>query len=121
MTVSWSTDIAAAPRGRRVKVSKVINGKTHTSVSIEREPVWLATKCGRVVLSHWLWPRQDGETMTKARWIMLGMDEQPLAWRPFIEGEFPKVVTKVKGSADLVEYPNGKTPEFPAMILGVAA
>lgn len=116
MTHSWSTDIAAAPRGRRVKTSKVINGKTHTSVTIEREPVWLATKCGRVVLSHWLWPRQDGETMTKARWLMLGMDEQPLAWRPFTEGEFPKVIIGKEPT-----WPNGKTPEFPAMILGVAA
>ena len=117
--MTWSLDIAAAPRGRRVKTSKVIKGRTHTSVSIEREPVWLATKCGRVILSHWHWPASGGTD--RARWLMLGAEEKPLAWRLFVEGEFPKVATKVKGSADLVEYPNGKGPEYPAMILGVAA
>ena len=119
--MNWSTDISAAPRGRRVKVSKVIKGKTHTTVTIEREPVWLATKSGQVILAWWLWPEKAGDGMTKARWCMLGTNEQPLAWRPFVEGEFPRIVTKVKGSADLVEYPNGKRPEYPAMILGVAA
>ena len=114
----WSTDISAAPRGKRVKVSKVIKGKTHTKVSIEREPVWLATKCGRVVRSEWIRPRQDGETMTKARWMMLGMDERPLAWRPFFDLEFP---SHIDPDTKKRVYPNGKGPEFPAMVLGEAA
>lgn len=119
--MNWSTDISAAPRGKRVKTSKVVNGKTHTSVTVERETVWLATKCGRVIKSHWLWPVKAGEGMTKARWMMLGMTEQPLAWCPFVEGEFPRIVIKVSGSADRVEYPKGRGPEYPRMVLGVAA
>lgn len=119
--MNWSTDIAAAPRGRKVRVSKVVKGKTHTTVSMEREPVWLATKCGKVIRSEWLWPRkvgQYGTRMTKARWSMIGANEQPLAWRPFIKGEFPVMVDpKTKERS----YPNGTGPEYPAMILGVAA
>jgi hypothetical protein len=117
MTPTWSTDISAAPRGKRVTVRKIGKaGKVNASTRMERELVWLASKCGKVILSEWLWPKQDGQTMTKARWMMLGMDEQPLAWRPFIEGEFPKVMVGKEPT-----WPNGKGPEYPAMGLGVAA
>ena len=116
--MTWSTDISAAPRGKRVKTSKVINGKTHTSVVIEREPVWLATKCGKVILSYWLWTREVGGKMTKARWIMLSENKQPLAWYPFTEGEFPFTVDP---STKARTYLNGKGPAFPAMLLGVTA
>lgn len=118
--MNWSTDIAAAPRGRKVRVSKVVKGKTQTTSTHEREFVWLATKCGQVIRSEWLWPRKVGqsERATKARWSMLGANEQPLAWRPFIDGEFPVVVDPTTKERS---YPNGTGPEYPAMVLGVAA
>ena len=114
--MSWSTDISAAPRGKRVKTSKMVNGKKHTSTSTEREHVWLATKDGAVILSYWIWPKDSD----RGRWIMLGATdpEKPLAWYPFTEGEFPFTVdpqTKAR------TYLNGKGLAFPAMLLGVAA
>jgi hypothetical protein len=119
MTPAWSTDISAAPRGKRVTVRKIgKDGKINASTRMDREQVWLASKCGKVILSEWLWPKQDGQTMTKARWLMFCAGSVPLAWRPFIEGEFPSHIdpdTKTRA------YPKGKGPEFPAMILGVVA
>lgn len=123
--MSWSTDISAAPRGKRVTVRKIgKNGKVHAQTVTEHEPVWLATKCGVVTKAHWLWPRklgQYGTQMSAARWNMLSANEKPLAWRPFIEGEFPRIVTKGEDGKDVITYPNGAGPEYPHMILGVAA
>ena len=122
MTPSWSTDLSAAPRGKRVTVRKITKtGKINASTRIERELVWLASQCGRVVLSDWLWPKKIGEygtAMTKARWNMFGETEKPLAWRPFIEDEYPSHIDPIQKKR---VYPNGVGPEFPAMVLGVAA
>ena len=119
--MSWSTDISAAPRGKCVKTSKIVGGKTRTSVSVEREPVWLASKCGKVILSYWLWTSEVCGKTTKARWIMLSENEQPLAWYPFTEGEFPGVVTKSPDGKRHIIFPNGEGPAFPAMLLRVVA
>jgi hypothetical protein len=120
MSAGWSTDIAAAPRGRLVTSKRTgKDGNVITTKRIEREPVWLASKCGKVILSEWLWPDKIGEygtAMTRARWSMFGETEKPLAWRPFVDGEFPRVMVDKKAT-----YPNGIWPDFPAMVLGVAA
>jgi hypothetical protein len=118
--MDWSTDIAAAPRGKCVTIRKIgKDGKVHAQTIIEHEPVWLASKCGKVVKSHWLWSRKFGKysttAMTKPRWMMLGESEKPLAWRPFVEGEYPSHIPE--GSKERV-YPKGKSPEYPAMVLG---
>lgn len=116
----WSTDISEAPRGKRVKTSKMVNGNKRTSTSTEIERVWLATKCGKVIQSYWVWPVEIAGKMTAGRWIMLGAiePEQPLAWYPFTEGEFPYTVDP---STKARTYIRGRGPEFPSMILGVAA
>lgn len=115
MTPIWSTDIAAAPKGRKVTVKKIVGDKTHSQTRMEGEQVWLASKCGRVILSRWLWPAWD---RGRGRWECLGTDEKPLAWRPFIEGEFPAIFDKTTKEWS---YPNGKTPDYPAQLVGVAA
>lgn len=110
----WSTSIIAAPRGRHLKVTKTVNGKAQASTTIVREPVWLATHCGKVILSHWLWP--IGQSVRSGRWVMLGLKEQPLAWRPFIKDEFACVMVGKDAT-----WPKGKTPAYPAELVGVAA
>lgn len=109
----WRTDIENAPKGRRVTVQKIVDGKKRAHVTMERQKVWLASKCGKVILSYWVWPERAGGV---GRWCMFGGTEQPVAWREFVEGEFPCLVhseTKKR------EYPNGPAPAYPE--IGAAA
>lgn len=69
----WSFDITAAPRGRYV-LRSAAKGKGHIK-TFEPAAVILATKCGKVTVSHYL-PEQK-------RWMMLADGEQPVAWMPW--------------------------------------
>ncbi|MDP9809390.1 hypothetical protein J2W42_002238 [Rhizobium tibeticum] len=58
----WNHDISTAPRDR---------------------DLWLATKCGKVIKSHWI------EKFGPGRWVGLGTKEQPIAWQLFVTPEYP--------------------------------
>lgn len=91
---NWSTDISTAPRGKRVTTRQMVNDKVVVKHSADQPMVWLATMCGKVLLSRWIWPRPKPKLgqIPHGRWQMLGAlkPEQPLGWRAFVEGEFPK-------------------------------
>ncbi|MBW3096840.1 hypothetical protein [Pseudohoeflea coraliihabitans] len=115
----WRTDIENAPRGREVRIVKIVNGAKKGRRHIEREFVWLASKCGIVTKSYWVWPIRRGRFGTCSsvpRWCMFATHERPIAWRPFIEGEFPEVELE----DGTVVYPNGREPEFPDHLLEAA-
>lgn len=70
----WNTDIKAAPHGRYEIKQRREGVDTRVFVA---ERVILATKCGKVTLSHYI-PQEK-------RWLMLGKNEQPDAWMPWPE------------------------------------
>lgn len=119
----WSTDMQTAPRGHTEPQER----KTKDGVVIDQvwrpDVIWAASKCGKVIKTYFLQPTRDHKL---GYWCFFRSDwqrepgdfEQPLAWRPFIEGEFPSHIDPITKTR---VYPNGKGPEFPAMVLGVAA
>lgn len=83
MTDNWSFDISIAPRGKHVVVTRKA-GKTMADVRIFKpDRVILATKCGKVTLSHYL--------PDEGRWVMLAKGEEPVAWHPWPEHPKPEV------------------------------
>jgi hypothetical protein len=68
----WSFDIKSAPHGR-YEIKQRREG-IDTRVFVP-ERVILATKCKKVLLSHYI-PEEK-------RWLMLGKGEQPVAWAPW--------------------------------------
>lgn len=44
---------------------------------------------------------------------MFSEKEQPIAWRPFIEGEYP---VKYDKKEKVYNYPKGKGPDYPREI-----
>lgn len=77
----WNTDISQAPRGRDVtSVVDTPKGQRMVTRFIPSKVI-LATKCGKVTLSHFI-PDEDG-----GRWHMLAKGEEPVAW--FAWPEFP--------------------------------
>jgi len=69
---AWNFDIKAAPHGR-YEVKQRREGVDVRVFVPER--VILATKCGKVTISHYL-PEEK-------RWMMLAKGEQPVAWQPW--------------------------------------
>ena len=68
----WDFDISRAPRGETVVSTVVIKGEERVRNTFKPAKVILATKCGKVTLSHWL-PEEK-------RWLMLAHGEQPVAF-----------------------------------------
>lgn len=64
---NWNHDITTAPREGRL---------------------WLATKCGKVLLSYFIASAKDN---TKGRWAGFATGEQPIAWLPFVTPTHPMV------------------------------
>ncbi len=104
----WSTHMTTAPCGHTEPQER----KTKDGVVIDHvwrpDFIWAASKCGKVISTWWM--------RDESRWCFFANGEQPLAWRPFIDGEFPKV-----GAGKDATWPNGKTPAYPAELVGVAA
>lgn len=84
--MTWNTDISAAPRGKTItKQVKTKDGfKDVPEPVIER--VWLASKCGKVVLSHWV--------DSRSAWSGFGDKEQPVAWYPYFVPVHPFAATQ---------------------------
>ena len=69
---AWDFDISNAPRGNKVLA---VQKRQKGDVAVMRfvpDRVILATKCGKVTLSHFI-PEED-------RWMMLAKGEEPVAW-----------------------------------------
>ena len=108
MTPDWSTDINAAPRGHTTtQERKTKDGVAITTIHVN-DVVWAASKCGSVIRTYWVPSRKA--------WCSFGDNETPLAWRPFVEGEFPKVMVDKEPT-----WPNGRAPTFPKHLVGELA
>jgi hypothetical protein len=81
----WHFDIGSAPRGKTVTASKQVGKNTVEISEFSPDPVWLATKCGKVLHSRWI-PASGSQP---ARWSGLATGEQPLAWQAYVIPEFP--------------------------------
>lgn len=87
----WNFDISQAPRGNMVETTvHTVNGSRTTSRHVPARVI-LATKCGKVVLSHYI-PDDEG------RWMMLGKGEEPDAW--FAWPEHPHSLPSSSQAAD---------------------
>lgn len=82
----WHTDIKAAPHGRYVVRQHKPGVDTRVFVP---ERVILATKCGKVTISHYI--------PDEKRWMMLAKGEQPVAWQ--LWPEHPHSLRTVQPSA----------------------
>lgn len=99
--MTWNTDIKAAPHGRYV-VKQRREGVDQRVFVPER--VILTTKCGKVVLSHYL-PEEK-------RWLMLGKGEAPTAWQAWPEPYSPSgaAAHAVDSPAVTSAAPSGNNP-----------
>lgn len=75
--MTWNFNLTDAPRGRTEIRTRTIKGKNgepdRTADYSEFVPdeIWVATKCGKVFVTHWL----DGA----GRWNRLATGEDPIA------------------------------------------
>lgn len=79
--MTWNFDISQAPRGKMVETVIETEKGTRKSIRFVHDKIILATKCGKVTLSHYI-PGED-------RWLMLGKNEQPDAWMPWPTHPYP--------------------------------
>ncbi len=77
--MAWNFNISKAPKGDFVNVTRSRKDEEVTFREYRPTKIILATKCGKVIVSHWLNP----ETPEGGRWNFLAKDEQPIAWMPF--------------------------------------
>lgn len=90
--MNWNTDISKAPRGKTVETTVITAKGPRPASRFIPVRVILATKCGKVVLSHFI-PDDEG----RGRWQMLAKREEPLAWMAW--PEFPQSAT-TRGESD---------------------
>ena len=72
--MNWNFNMSEAPRGRTVAVTRA-GEKAAIVETFVPDKVILATKCGKVIASHFM-PKEH-------RWLMLAAGEQPVAWQPW--------------------------------------
>ena len=83
--MTWNFNISEAPRGEMVTEHRMsVKGREFDVEVFKPARVILATKCGKVVKSQWL-PEDAALARKVARWEMLHVDEQPIAWQPWPE------------------------------------
>jgi hypothetical protein len=81
--MEWRTDIGAAPKGRTVQEMRKV-GKNMATVDVfQPDHVILASKCGKVIKSHWLPVELPHRPV--GRWQMFHTGEEPVAWMPWPE------------------------------------
>lgn len=83
----WNHDISKAPRGQMVpqeQQRRGADGKVSHAIVNQFVPdwLWLATKCGKVLKSHWL--PADGKFRPVGRWGGFNANDEPVAWQPFV-------------------------------------
>lgn len=81
--MSWSFDISQAPLGRMVVHRHATKDGWTLSERFAPDSVILATKCGKVLKSHWL-PLEE-------RWVMLAKGEEPVAWMAWPDHPQPEM------------------------------
>lgn len=87
--MTWSFDITTAPRGRTVTHERRVGDNIHEIRDFVPDFVWLASKCGKVVLSYWI--PEAGKN--PGRWSGLATGEQPVAWQPYVVPAHPNAVS----------------------------
>jgi hypothetical protein len=103
----WNFDTRKAPRGKYVvKTVTPAKGAKYDTSTFVPDKVILATKCGKVTVSHYI----PGEK----RWMMLGKGEEPVAWQPY--PEHPHSLPAAPAAADtagasLLPVPAGQSVE----------
>lgn len=74
----WNYNLEEAPKGKYEEVvSTRVDGKDHYKDVFVGEVVLTASKCGKVIPTHYIAPEQ--------RWNMYAKGEEPLAWQPMPE------------------------------------
>lgn len=70
----WNTDMDRAPKGKMVKVDRIVASTKAVRVYEEFQPdyVIIMSECRKVIKSYWL--------PDEARWAGFSKTEQPLAW-----------------------------------------
>lgn len=93
--MNWNTDISRAPHGHYdVQTRRVKDGKTADHRVFNREIVWTASSCGKVMRSYYL-PEER-------RWCMYSHLENPVAWIEFDEARDRVEITE--GKVTRIEY-----------------
>ena len=77
--MTWNFDISQAPKGRMVEKTFNTKDGIKTRLVFEKVMIDIATKCGLVMVSHWIPPKKEGQ---KGRWCGLHTTEAPIAWQP---------------------------------------
>tara|TARA_R110002012_G_scaffold71048_2_gene182493 strand:+ start:240 stop:494 length:255 start_codon:yes stop_codon:yes gene_type:complete len=70
--MAWNFNIDEAPQGRIEKREKTVKGKPFVKEVFVAEPVIVASKCGKVIVTHCL---------PNGRWSMFTADSPPIAWQ----------------------------------------
>ena len=71
--MNWNFNINEAPQGRIENIESTDkNGKVKTTETFIKEKSIIASKCGKVLISH---------KLKTGRWNCLATDELPIAWQ----------------------------------------
>jgi hypothetical protein len=96
----WNFDIESAPHGQTVKTEQMrVRSDRQVEIITEQfvpDWLWLATKCGKVLKSHW----KPKDKFGGDRFIGLNRGEQPVAWQLFVIPAHPIVTDSLGIKAD---------------------
>jgi hypothetical protein len=92
---AWNFNISEAPLGRMESTEMFRkqpdgNIKVSTAETFAPDWIWAASKCGKVLKTHWL-PETDKR---KGRWNSFNEGEQPVAWQHFVVPVHPHFSVK---------------------------
>lgn len=108
--MTWSTDIAKAPRGTYRVIPAGPDGKGARKV-FERAEIIAASPCGVVCVTYFI--------PDEKRWNMFAAGVQPIAWMPYAG---PIQIIDAKGKArnvvDLPAHPTMATSWFRDLLAG---
>ncbi|MDR6818468.1 hypothetical protein J2X76_003645 [Neorhizobium sp. 2083] len=84
--IGWNHDIACAPRGKEVTVTRTVKGEPVEYKEHHIAPVWLATADGNVHRSYWI----PATKSSAGRWSGFNpTSPEPIAWQHFVVPEHP--------------------------------
>lgn len=97
--MTWNFNLSEAPRGHIETRTRVVKDEPKPFDFFVEDPIWAATKCGKVIKTHWM--PQNGRD--GGRWIGLGTSEEPVAWQPYITPEHPFAGRVVPGVSQVID------------------
>lgn len=89
---SWNFDLTNIPRGR---TEERINAKGKPYHVFIMQTVWLASRDGKVYMTHWI--PKDAKEPSVGSWAGWREGEEPIAWQLFIKPEYPSGVRSDAG------------------------